>query len=295
MAKRRQSAFGMEEYLNLYLSPHLDDAILSCGGLIHVQRQAGERVGVLTLCAGSPSPGTLSPLAQQYESDWGEWGDGMAARRAENAAILSSWGVQSWECSVQDAIYRGAKGAPYYETRADLFREPHPQDAASLLPLWEGRVRQLEGEEAQGILLYAPLGVGGHVDHELARRLGQRMAEGGWRVWFYEDYPYIELEAGGVQAAQARFGIHTWTSRIVTIDVLAKIEAVRAYHTQIGRVFGSEIDLVRRVKGFTAKTASALNRWERMRRRLASAGLGLRFWPRALGYYTHAERIWTWS
>jgi len=284
-----------EENLNLYFSPHLDDAILSCGGLIHAQRQAGERVGVLTLCAGSPGPSALSTLAQQYESAWGESGDGMALRRAENAAILSSWGVQNWECSVRDAIYRAGKGVPYYETRADLFREPHPQDAAFLLPFWEARVRQLTEEEGPGILLYAPLGVGGHVDHELVRRLGQRMGEAGWRVWFYEDYPYLELEAGGVQAAQARFGTHTWTSRIVAIDVRAKIEAVRSYHTQIGRVFGSEKALIRRVKGFTAETACALNGWERMRRRLAPCGLRLRFWRRALGYHAHAERVWTWS
>jgi LmbE family N-acetylglucosaminyl deacetylase len=285
----------MEDCLDLYLSPHLDDAILSCGGLIFAQLQAGERVGVLTLCAGSPFPGALSPLAQQYESAWGESGEGMAARRAENAAILSSWGVESWECSVQDAIYRADNGVAYYDTRSDLFREPRPQDAAALLPFWEARVRDLAEGQAPNILLYAPLGVGGHVDHELARRLGQRMGEVGWRVCFYEDYPYIELEAGGVQAAQARFGMHTWTSRTVAIDVLAKIEAVRGYHTQIGRVFGSEKDLAQRVKGFTAETACAVNRWERMRRRLAPSGLRLRIWRRALGYHAHAERIWTWS
>ena len=67
------------------------------------------------------------------------------------------------------------KGVPYYETRADLFREPRPQDAAYLLPFWEAPVRQLTEEEGPGILLYAPLGVGGHVDHKLVRRLGQRM------------------------------------------------------------------------------------------------------------------------
>ena len=285
----------MEEYLNLYLSPHLDDAILSCGGLIYAQRQAGERVGVLTLCAGSPGPGALSALARQYESSWGESGDGMAARRAENAALMSSWGVQSWECDMQDAIYRADKGVPYYETRADLFLEPHPQDDACVLPFWEAQLRRLAVEGAQGILLYAPMGVGSHVDHELARRLGQRMGEGGWRVWFYEDYPYIELEAGGVQAAQSRFGLRTWTSRVVPIDVLAKIEAVRAYRTQIGRVFGSEKDLALRVKGFTAEAACAIDRRERMRRRLAPSGLRLRFWRRVLGYHSHAERIWTWS
>jgi hypothetical protein len=53
--------------------------------------------------------------------------------------------------------------------------------------------------------------------------------------------------------------------------------------------------LIRRVKGFTAETACALNGWERMRRRLAPGGLRLRFWRRALDYHARAERVWTWS
>ncbi len=277
--------------LHLYLSPHFDDAIFSCGGLIYSQRQAGERVGVLTLCAGLPGPGPLSALARQYHSAWGGSGDEMARRRAENADVLSAWGVQSWECSTPDAIYRIGKGDPYYETRADLFRGPHSQDAASLLPIWEARVRQL-AEKDQGTVLYSPLGVGSHVDHELARRLGQLVEEQGWKVWFYEDYPYVELETGGVRAAQARFPIHNWTCRIVRIDVRAKIEAARAYRTQIGRVFGNEEELARRVRDFTAETACPVNRWERLRRSLAPCGSRRRLWRRALGYHAHAERIW---
>jgi LmbE family N-acetylglucosaminyl deacetylase len=283
----------MEEHLHLYLSPHLDDAILSCGGLIHAQRQAGERVGVLSLCAGLPDPGIRSALARHYESAWSESGDGVGLRLAENAAVLSSWGVEGWECGTPDAIYRPGGEAPYYQSRTDLFREPHLEDVASLLPVWEERVRCL-AEEGESLLLYAPLGVGNHVDHELVRRLGQRMGEAGWRVWFYEDYPYVELEADGVKAAQARFGTHRWTSRIVPIDVKAKIEALRGYHTQLGRVFGCDSDLVRRVKEFTAESACALNCWERLRRTLAPSGPRLRVWRRFWGYHAHAERIWTW-
>ncbi|MGB6065798.1 MAG: PIG-L family deacetylase [Desulfomonilaceae bacterium] len=284
----------MEEYLHLYLSPHLDDAILSCGGLIYAQRQAGEQVGVLTLCTGLPDPGTESTLARQYQSAWSKSGDGMALRRIENAAVLSSWEVQDWECGTPDAIFRTGGGTPYYQNRTDLFSEPHPEDAAFSLPAWEERIRQMAGE-GPSICLYAPLGVGHHVDHELARQMGQWMGESGWRVWFYEDYPYVELEADGVQTAQARFGNYRWTSRSVCIDVQAKIEALRTYRTQIERVFGCDTDMVRRVKSFTAETACAINCWERLRGILAPSGARLRLWRRFFGYHAHAERIWSWA
>lgn len=284
----------MEGHLHLYLSPHLDDAILSCGGLIHAQRRAGGRVGVLTLCGGLPGRSPRSALALHYQSAWSERGDGMELRLAENSAILSAWGVRDWGCDTPDAIYRAGDGAPYYQNRAELFGEPHIEDAASSWPVWEERVRCLaEGESS--MILYAPLGVGGHVDHELARRLGERMGEAGRQVWFYEDYPYVELEADGVRAAQARFGSRGWTSRTVLIDVRAKIEALRGYHTQLGRLFGCDKDLVHRVKGFTAETASAVNRWELLRRVLAPSGRRLRLWRRLFGFHAHAERIWTWS
>ncbi|VVB86395.1 GlcNAc-PI de-N-acetylase [uncultured archaeon] len=284
----------MKECLNIYLSPHYDDAILSCGGLIYAQCRAGERVGILTLCTSLPDHVPESALARQYLAAWSKSGDGMANRRVENATVLSNWGVQNWECSTPDAIFRTGGGTSYYQSRADLFCEPHIDDAAFLLPVWEEWLQQLADKE-KNILLYAPLGVGGHVDHELARRLGQRMGQTGWKVCFYEDYPYVELESDGVKVAQAKFESYKWTSRTVSIDVQAKIDALRAYHTQIGPVFGCDNDLVRRVKNFTADTACDINYWERLRAILAPSGRRFRLWRLLFDYHAHAERIWSWS
>ncbi|HUN54663.1 MAG TPA: PIG-L family deacetylase [Smithella sp.] len=282
----------MKEELNLYLSPHYDDAILSCGGIIHAQRRANERVGVLTLCSGLPEPIPQSALALKYLAAWSKSGDGMASRRTENAAVLSKWGVLNWECGTPDAVFRTGGGIAYYQNRADLFCGPHPEDIYSLLPLWEERLTQLAKEE-KNIILYAPLGVGGHVDHELARKFGERLGQSGWKVLFYEDYPYVELELNGVKAAQAKFKSYQWTSRTVPIDVQAKIDALRFYHTQIGNVFGCDNDLVRRVKNFTAETARAINFRERLRATLAPSGLRLRLWRLLFDYHAHAERIWS--
>ena len=54
----------------LYLSPHLDDAVYSCGGLIYQQTQAGQRVLVMTTCAGLPPSGPLSPFAEALHTRW---------------------------------------------------------------------------------------------------------------------------------------------------------------------------------------------------------------------------------
>jgi hypothetical protein len=251
-------------------------------------------VRVLTLCAGSPDPGTESALARRYQSAWSKSGDGVELRRRENRAVLSGWGVEVLEGSTPDAIFRRTGATPYYSSREELFMEPHADDAASLVPVWEELLRRIPGGGCD-IVLYAPLGTGDHVDHELTRQLGQQMEQSGWKVWFYEDYPYVELEADGVRKAQSRFGARQWRSRTFLIDVQAKIEALRGYRSQLGPVFGCDADLVRRVKGFTAETACAISRPERLRRMLAPSGLRLKLWRRLLGYHAHAERIWSCS
>ena len=81
----------------------------------------------------------------------------------------------------------------------------------------------------------------------------------------------------------------------MSIDVQAKIEALRTYRTQIGPVFGCDTDMVRRVRNFTAETACAINCWERLRAMLAPSGPRLLLWRRFFGYHAHAERIWSWS
>ncbi len=42
-------------YRHIVLSPHLDDAALSCGGFIARMTAAGERVLVVNVCSGIPS------------------------------------------------------------------------------------------------------------------------------------------------------------------------------------------------------------------------------------------------
>ena len=55
----------------IYLSPHFDDAVLSCGGLIWEQAKKGKAVEIWTICAGDAPPGLLSPLARECHQLWG--------------------------------------------------------------------------------------------------------------------------------------------------------------------------------------------------------------------------------
>ena len=55
----------------IYLSTHLDDAVLSAGGLIYEQTKAGDPVEIWTFMAGAPSDTEYSPFAQLLHQQWG--------------------------------------------------------------------------------------------------------------------------------------------------------------------------------------------------------------------------------
>ena len=76
-------------YRYVYLSPHLDDAVLSCGGLIHRQRQEGESVLVVTIFAGSADQAAASDFATSLCRSWGLGPDPVMARRIEDQRALS--------------------------------------------------------------------------------------------------------------------------------------------------------------------------------------------------------------
>ena len=168
-----------------YLSPHLDDAVYSCGGLIAAQVAAGDEVHILTVCAGDPPDDDFSPFAQTLHARWQTDGFATAAqRRKEDEAACTRLGVSWRHESVPDAIYRrDASGRYLYASDEALFGAlPAAEEA-----LVRSVTRRLEEATPPAANLVAPLTLGGHVDHRLVRRAAQRLAR---PLWYYADYPY---------------------------------------------------------------------------------------------------------
>jgi LmbE family N-acetylglucosaminyl deacetylase len=276
---------------HLYLSPHLDDAILSCGGLIHKQRTAGETVAVMTLCAGEPDCDALSPFAEQYHIAWGNPDNPVETRRVEDSAVLGSWGVTAYHCDTQDSIYRRINGRYAYPDLATLFNDPHPQELWCLPRVWQAGLKSLY-PDSTGMIIYAPLAAGNHVDHQLVRTLAMQLLEAGEDVWFYEDYPHVE-SVGSLNVAKSWFGTESWQTKTTAIDIRAKLAAISGYKSQLRSTFRGGEAMTRDVKQYTSEVARDLSVGERIRDRLAGTdGRRARLWRAVLGYHAHAERIW---
>lgn len=257
----------LRPYRHIYLSPHYDDAAFSCGGAIHSHVRAGERVLVVTVCASAPGrEGPLSPLAAELHERMGlNPAEAVARRRAEDEAALARLGADAWLLEVRDCIYRGQPRNQrwYYTTLEAVFGEVHPEE--SMLPASiAGAVSKL-AEPAPDTILYAPLGAGGHVDHQHAHRAAVLLAEKGWRVAFYEDVPYADdryphpLAGGGGPALEDRVASSPsgpLEPRLVYLkpeDWQARLDGARAYRSQLALMFGSVEAVVPRLEAFAGR------------------------------------------
>jgi LmbE family N-acetylglucosaminyl deacetylase len=169
----------------IVISPHLDDAVFSCGGMIAYWCRQGEVVTILTIFSASPPPGVLSPFAKTLHDRWGLGSDPLAGRRQEDTLASERLGCGWQHLEFPDCIYRSnpVSGQPVIDSAADLFAPVQEGE----LPLIHQVAQRLAELVPSGARVLSPLGVGGHVDHRIARAAVESL---GVINFYYADFPY---------------------------------------------------------------------------------------------------------
>lgn len=251
----------MEPHVFIYLSPHPDDAALSCGGAIRTQCMAGHRVLILTVCAGDPGEGPFSELAERFHAAMAPSDQLASARRAEDWAAARLLGCEMRQLDVPDAIYRHTDGIWMYGSLEALLGLPAPEDTALPVALRDALADVVTAEPAP--VLIAPLALGGHVDHRQTRRCAETL---GVPLLYYEEFPYGDPEypglpgmgSAGMHPANAQFlsGVRPFHRAVSVAAMERKIAAVRAYHTQIPLVFRDTGEVADRLKAYARRPGS---------------------------------------
>jgi len=216
----------------IYLSPHFDDAILSCGGLIWQQARAGQRVAIWTVCAGPIPPGPLTPFAQELHARWGTGLLSVPIRRAEDETACRIVGAEARYFGLPDCIYRRLpdNGEPVVASNDDLWLPYPPAEAPLVILTRDWLLAGLSGlPDLPPVRLVAPLGVGGHVDHRLARAAAESL---GRPLWYYADYPYAARQGFDPRAWLGR-GRRAYARRISPAALEAWQAGVAAYASQL--------------------------------------------------------------
>jgi hypothetical protein len=169
---------------HIYLSPHLDDAALSAGGLIYDLTRTGNAVEIWNIFCGFPPEGELSPFAQLLHFEWGTTSaeETIHIRRVEDEKAASIMGAKTVFFDFLDCIYRrGPEGDWLYE---DVFFPPHGADADLPAHIADSISARLTRDD----VLICQLSVGSHVDHVIVRQAAELLAR---PLLYTIDIPYL--------------------------------------------------------------------------------------------------------
>ena len=216
----------------IYVSPHLDDAVLSAGGLIYDQSRAGIPVEIWTFMCGYAPEGAVSPFAQLLHSMWGfsSAEETTRMRREEDQQAAAIVGAEVLHFDFLDCIYRrGVDGEWLY---SDVFLPPHPEDADIPARIVETIASRLEPDD----VLVCQLAVGSHVDHVLVRQGVELL---GHPLRYDIDVPYIFYKPEELSPKSA--GMKESVHPITEAGLRSWQEAILAYKSQLP-VLGEAFD-----------------------------------------------------
>ncbi len=206
---------------------------------------------------------TQGAVLTQERLDAAGAGETMAQRRLEDERYAAFAEVSTVFLDLPDAVFRG------YEGDDQLLGAPRADDPAPV-DLLRRELARLEPSR-----VYLPMGIGGHVDHQLARDAGLALLadQPSWtmpfpsyagRMVFYEDFPYAhwedfarleDLPPSAFAALPANVSLEGEFSDVS--DVLErKIRGIALYESQMDRLFGGVPAMADAVRSFAARTAA---------------------------------------
>ena len=237
----------------IYLSPHLDDAVLSCGGMIWEQAQRGICVQVWTIFAADPPADDLSLFAQSLHDRWGSSSLAVQQRREEDAEACVLLNAVPRYFPYSDCIYRRHPGssAAVIMGEDDLFRPDYAGEAELLLQIREDVSRALP----EDCVLVAPAGIGNHIDHQLVRSAVETIQR---PTWYYPDFPYADLPAEQQKAWEQPGAV--WLLPVSEAGLFAWQRSISAYRSQISTFWSGEGHMHAAIREYWRRGGGALLR-----------------------------------
>lgn len=173
-----------------------------------------------------------SPILEDLHERWMAGADPLRTRQEEDMRALSLLNAEREHVDLTDCVYRQVGGLPLYPSEESLFGSVQAADYA---------LKYLEAlslpDRDRQLVLYLPLAVGNHVDHQIVRDWGIGLLRDKpecWSLYFYAEYPYFNTERS-ITLALSKIDLPL-CEKPVTLDeadLAAKVNAMACYDSQI--------------------------------------------------------------
>jgi LmbE family N-acetylglucosaminyl deacetylase len=185
---------------------------------------------VLTLFSGSPC-GSLSLLAKALHADWRLPKDAPALRREEDRQALAVLGAGALHADFLDCIYRRdpRSGKFVYRRLGQILGQETAGEPGLLEEIGEYLRDTIRSARYEHV--FAPLALGGHVDHRITHAAVKRLASAlpQTKFHYYEDLPYA---IGDAACGERMKGMRSYICTRVD-GPLQKYAAMACYTSQV--------------------------------------------------------------
>lgn len=232
----------------IFISPHLDDAILSTGGLIHDLTHAGKEVEIWTMMCGFLSNEDVSAFASKLHTQWGFQSaeETVRSRRKEDQTAAGILKAQAGYFDFPDCIYRrDTSGSWLYDQ--NTFISPRSEDEKLVVEMTTALAKRITPEDE----VVCPLAIGGHVDHVITRQAVENLKR---PLQYYADIPYLLYHPQGLDEVEKSMEARTW--KISWRGLIAWQKAATAYTSQISMEFETTWKMRRMILGYGSKGVS---------------------------------------
>lgn len=153
----------------IFLSPHLDDAALSCGGLINMFVRERNEVEVFTIFTGVPDQIENITQVQKIFKVYSlaQAKQLFRMRKYEDIKAMT-------ELKVNDFYHFDFLDMPF-------------RNEVNLKPLVQNIVLEIAPKIQKGDIVISPYAIGSHVDHMIVRKVAESIA----MPIYYADVPYV--------------------------------------------------------------------------------------------------------
>lgn len=233
----------------IFVSPHLDDAFFSCGGLMLSLLKKRHQITVINVFtkAGS-NPETLSAKMFLKQTKYSSSETLYKQRVLEDKNVLKSLGVNVINLDEVEALWRKKK------TKSALkkFIGSVIPEILHMYPIYRLHISsgKIESEDKtlinriaktistiikndKNTLIFSPLGIGNHVDHLVVRKACEKASN---NVHYWADIPYLFRNESSLDKVLED---KLYSFSITDKNILRKKERIaKKYQSQYKAVFG---------------------------------------------------------
>lgn len=236
----------------VFLGPHFDDCVLSCGELINKYVKEGNTVKAVTFFTGFPNSEELSNAAKQFHSNCFLEDDSMLFRKQEDFIALDSLMCDYEHLGYYECLYRKNETGEFLYPDLKNIYHLEAYDEQLIEEISNAIIKKFSNAD----IIFAPMGLGNHADHIIINKATVMARKKlNCEIYFYEEVPYVCYYYKNRKKSNWGKGMKSKIISITKDEWETKVKTIKCYRSQLHILWKNEIQRMQQLKDLTFKYA----------------------------------------